>query len=280
MSNCTYARTSEEVQRMYSTVGQMDNCEGLFASWATDPAALKAVLPEPLAMMAPVVTVYSVNVYDANFASPYREAALIIPVLCNGTPGLYPVSFMLEGADNAVFVGRDQLGMPKKNADKINLWRSGDMIHTDITRLGRKILDLDMEIGEYNDPMANQIFGDRSDFSTPQDGIQYFYKCDMAQDAQARISVDNVRLLSYHGSMDYQTWENASIVQAICEPSDSDPWAMFPVAKPLGGSWTKLSISLLGTQAETPIEATDELVGKLLSGKYDSPQFGYPTRML
>ena len=117
MSNCTYARTSEEVQRMYSTVGQMDNCEGLFASWATDPAALKAVLPEPLAMMAPVVTVYSVNVYDANFASPYREAALIIPVLCNGTPGLYPVSFMLEGADNAVFVGRDQLGMPKKNAD-------------------------------------------------------------------------------------------------------------------------------------------------------------------
>jgi hypothetical protein len=54
---------------------------------------------------------------------------------------------------------------------------------------------------------------------------------------------------------------------------------MFPVVEPLGGSWTKLNISLLGTQAETPLPATDELVGKLLSNKYDSPQFGYPTRM-
>ena len=279
MAHCTFARTPEEVQAMYNTVGQMDNCEGIFASWATDPEALKAVLPEPLKVMAPVVTVYSVNVYDANFSTPYKEAALIAPVFNGETPGLYPIAFQLEGTDNAIFVGRDQLGMPKKHADKINLYRSGDMLHTDITRLGRKILDLDLEIGDYNDPaMASQIFG--TDFSKPVDGMQYFFKYDMGQDKEAKIYVDNVRLLSYHGRMDYQTWETASITNVVSEPSDSDPWAMFPVLKPLGGAWTKLAISLLGTVAETPVEATDETVGKLLSGKYDSPQFGYVTRML
>lgn len=280
MSHCTYARTSKEVRFMYDTVGQMDNCEGLFAAWITDPDAIAAALPAPLTMLAPVCSVYSVNVQDPNFSTPYREAALIIPVINGDKPGLYPVSFMLEGTDNAVFVGRDQLGMPKKHADKITLFRSGDRIHTDITRLGTKIFDLDMEIGDYNNEMADQVFGDRTDFSQPQDGLQYFYKFDMGQDEKARIFVENVRLLTYHGTLDYRTWENASISSIACEPSDSDPWAMFPVVEPLGGSWTKLNISLLGTQAETPLEATDDLVGKLLSNKYDSPQFGYPTRML
>lgn len=281
MSHCTYARSAEEVKFMYDTVGQMDNCEGLFVAWLTDPAAIQSMLPEPLTMMAPVISVYSVNVYDPNFSTPYLEAALITPVICDGKPGLYPISFMLDGTDNAVFVGRDQLGMPKKHADKINLFRSGDHVHTDITRLGNKILDLDMEIGEYNDPeSASQVFGDRTDFSAPQDGLQFFYKFDMGQDKDARIFVDNIRLLTYHGTLDYKTWENAKVTNLSCEPSDSDPWAMFPVVAPLGGSWTKLNISLLGTQKETPIKATDELVGRLLSGKYDSPQFGYPTRML
>ena len=155
--------------------------------------------------------------------------------------------------------------------------RSGDAIHTDITRLGRKIFDLDLEIGDYNDPQtAPQIFGDTS---KPQDGMQYFYKYEMGQDENARIFVENLRLLSYRGVMDFSTWENAGITQISSEPSDSDPWAMFPVVKPLGGGWTNLSINLLGVKKTTPIEATDEIVGKLILGKYDSPQIGRPTRM-
>ena len=62
--------------------------------------------------------------------------------------------------------------------------------------------------------------------------------------------------------------------------SDSDPWAMFPVREMLGGGWTTLDIGLLGTLKEEPVEYDDTFIGKLLSGKYDSPQFGYMTRML
>lgn len=277
MSHCSFVRTPEEVQAMYQTIGKMKDCEGFFAAWVTDPAAIQAVLPEQLTMIAPVCTMYSLRVHHANFATAYREAALVIPVLFEGTPGLYPVSILLDGSDNAMLVGRDQLGMPKKTA-QINLYRSGDDIHTDITRLGRTILSVDLEIGEWNDPAtAAQIFGDTS---KPADGMQYFYKFDMGQDKDARIYVDNVRLLSYHGVMDYQSWENATVKKIELMPSDSDPWAMFPVAKPLGAGWTTLDINLLGTQKETPVEADDALIGKLLSGKYDSPQFGYPTRML
>ena len=273
---CTYVCTPEEIQKMYASEGTMNGCEGLFAAWVTDPAALKAALPEQLAPIAPVCTMYSINVQNANFSTPYKEAALVIPVMFEGTPGLYPISILLEGTDNAMFVGRDQLGMPKKHAN-ISLYRSGNVIHTDITRLGRKIFDLDMKIGDYNDQaMAPQIFGDTS---KPADGMQYFYKYDMGQDENARIFVENLRLLSYRGVMDYSTWETAGITSATFEESDSDPWAMFPVMKPLGGSWTNLSISLLGVKKTTPVEATDETVGKLVLGKYDSPQIGRPTRM-
>ena len=277
MSHCTYAATPEDVQKMYSTVGKMDNCEGIFASWITDPAAIQAALPAPLKMMVPVVTSYSLLVHDANFSTPYREAALIIPALYEGVPGLYPISLLIDGSDNACFVGRDQLGMPKKHA-AINLHRNGDTAHTDITRLGAKLLDLDIEVGEYNDPAtAAQIFGDTS---KPMDGLQYFFKYEMGQDDKARIYVDNVRLLSYRGVMTFATWEPAALKSATLEPSDSDPWAMFPVAKPVGAGYTKMTIDLLGTQKETPLEATDELVGKIILSKYDSPQFGRPSRML
>ena len=273
---CSFVCTPEEVQQMYATEGAMNGCEGLFAAWITDPAAIKAALPEQLTPIAPVCTMYSINVQNANFSTAYKEAALVIPVMFEGTPGLYPISILLEGTDNAMLVGRDQLGMPKKHAS-IKLYRSGDAIHTEITRLGRKIFDLDMKIGDYNDPQtAPQIFGDTS---KPQDGMQYFYKYEMGQDENARIFVENLRLLSYRGVMDFSTWENAGITQISSEPSDSDPWAMFPVVKPLGGGWTNLSINLLGVKKTTPIEVTDEIVGKLILGKYDSPQIGRPTRM-
>jgi acetoacetate decarboxylase len=279
MSNCTYARSAQDVQGMYGTVGQMDNCEGVFAAWQTDMEAIQKALPAPLMAFMPVVEMYCVNVYDPNFSTPYLEAALIIPCLYEGQIGLYPVSFMLTGTDNAVFVGRDQLGMPKKHADSINLYRNGDHLHTDITRLGVKIFDLDMEIGSYNDDMVEQLFGDQSNPPTVVDGLDYFFKFDMDQDSDARIAVSNVRLLSYHGNMNYKAWEDASITTCEMQPSDSDPWAMFPVVQPLGGSWTTLDIGLLGTTKVDSVEADDELVGKLLSGKYDSPQFGLPTRM-
>ena len=278
--NCRYDRPVEQIKGMYDTVGQMDNCEGLFCAWQTDMEAIQRALPSPLMAFMPVVEMYSVNVYNPNFSTPYREAALIIPCLYNGQIGLYPVSFMLTGTDNAVFVGRDQLGMPKKHADSINLFRHGDHIHTDITRLGSKIFDLDMEIGSYNNEMVEQLFGDQSNPPTVVDGLDYFFKFDIGQDPNAKIFVNNVRLLSYHGNMTYRAWETASMTKCELEESDSDPWAMFPVVEMMGGAWTTLDIGLLGTLKEDPVEADDALIGKLLSGKYDSPQFGLPTRML
>lgn len=88
MANCKYDRSPEEVQLMYNTVGQMNNCEGLFCAWQTDMEAVQRALPAPLMAFMPVVEMYSVNVYNPNFSSPYREAALIIPCLYNGQIGL------------------------------------------------------------------------------------------------------------------------------------------------------------------------------------------------
>jgi hypothetical protein len=55
---------------------------------------------------------------------------------------------------------------------------------------------------------------------------------------------------------------------------------MFSVREVLGGGWMTLDIGLLETTGEELVEYDDTLIGKLLSGKCDLPQFGYPTRML
>ena len=280
MANCKYDRSAEEVQFMYGTIGQMDDCEGLFCAWQTDMEAIERVLPAPLTPIMPIIELYCVNVYNPNFSTPYREAALIIPCFYDGHIGLYPVSFMLTGTDNAVFVGRDQLGMPKKRADSIKLYRHGDHVHTDIVRMGEKIFDLDMQIGPYNNQQVEQLFGDHTEMPLVVDGMDYFFKFDIGQDPNARIFVNNVRLLSYHGTMTYRKWEDCTMTKCELGESDSDPWAMFPVREMLGGGWTTLDIGLLGTLKEEPVEADDAYIGKLLSGKYDSPQFGYMTRML
>jgi acetoacetate decarboxylase len=280
MGAYSFVKTPVEVKHFKETVSWMNECEGLFAVWATDPEAIKRVLPEPLTLAAPVAVSYVINAYDPNFSTAYKEAALLVPAMCGDKGGLYTLSMLLEGSDNAITTGREELGIPKKNADSIELYRSGDVIHASITRMGIKLFEADAEIGDYNSPMAAQVFGDRS-AGKVLDGQQFFYKYELEQGPKAELDVKNLRLLGVHNQMKYKGWENASL-EVKLTPAPCDPWAELVCAKPLGAGWTKLDIGLLGLLFDKPMDAkaSEGIVPKLLASRFDTPLFGQPNRMI
>lgn len=278
MANSSFVKAPEEMET-YKAGGNgawMNNCEGMFMAWATKPELIKKLLPSPLQMAAPVVTAYIIEAHDPTFTNSYKEAALILPALYNGKMGLYPISMLLQGSDNAVFTGRDEYGIPKKNAESISLNRVGNSAHATVVRYGAKIIDVDCEIGQYNVPsMAGQVFGD----TTPEkaiDGREFFYKFDIEKDENAKSSFSNLKLLELHGQMKYHSWEAASAKVSL-QSTENDPWAELEIVNVLGASWTKLDIGLLGAKANI-LNNIDEVMPYLLN-RYDSPIFGKANRI-
>lgn len=257
-----YFKSGENASWMYDS-------EGLFVTWATNPEAIKKVLPPQLTMVAPVVTAYIIDAKKPNFSKGYKESALIIPALYNGKPGLYTMSMLLQGSDNAVFTGREELGIPKKNADKITLSRDRNTAKACVIRDGNVILDVECEIGKYNNPMAGQVFGDRE--GKDVDGNQFFYKFDIDQDKDANIKFSNLQLLEVHTFMKYRGWEPAEVKITLGSTSH-DPWGELPVLQPLGAAWTSVDIGLLGATPHE-IKEVDETMPYILN-RYDSYVFG------
>lgn len=279
MANCSFKKTPEEME-IYKSGGNgawMNNCEGIFIAWAANPESIKKILPPPLQMLAPVVSAYIIEAHDPTFTNSYKEAALILPALYNGKPGLYPISMLLQGSDNAVFTGRDEYGIPKKNADSIRLYRMGNSAHATVERYGVKLIDVTCEIGQYNaSGMAEQVFGD----TTPEkaiDGREFFYKYSIDKDERGVSSFSNLNLLELHGQMKYHSWEAAS-AQVALQSTENDPWAELQAVNVLGAAWTKLDIGLLGAKANS-LDNVDEIIPYLLN-RYDSPIFGKVNKVL
>ena len=87
----TFQLSPEEFARQYADDGilknglVMDDMEGIWLAWATDPAAVQAMLPPAVEFAAPVVLSYIVKA-DTKFAGKYNEAAMIIPCVYQGKP--------------------------------------------------------------------------------------------------------------------------------------------------------------------------------------------------
>lgn len=273
MENMSFNKTTEEIDHFKKTPNWMRNCEGVYAAWATDPAALAAVLPKPLKMVAPVCISYVADIAEPNFCVRYKEAALMTPVMNNGKPGIYTIAMLLEDGDNATFMGRDVLSIPKKNADSIVVERGGSQFSAKVTRMGIDLLEFKGKMGEYNDPdMAGKLFGSREP-GMPVEGINFFCKFALNQDENGVASFSNVAMIDSHTQMIYHSWENAS-VDITLKPSVDDPWASLPCLKPLGAGWARFDLGLLGVVGSEPVEDIEDTIAKNLAQRFDSPVFG------
>jgi len=100
--------------------------EYLIVTYRTDPAALRAVVPEPLEIVEPVVKYEFIRMPDSTGFGDYTESGQVIPVRHEGRDGLYVHSMYLD-AHAPIAAGRELWGFPKKLAQPA-IHRDGDVV--------------------------------------------------------------------------------------------------------------------------------------------------------
>ena len=91
------------------------NREFFIINYRTDPEALRAVIPAPLAMTDPIVKFEFIRMPDSTGFGDYTESGQVIPVSFRGQKGGYVHSMYLN--DHApIAAGRELWGFPKKLA--------------------------------------------------------------------------------------------------------------------------------------------------------------------
>ncbi|MGA8969899.1 MAG: acetoacetate decarboxylase [Pseudolabrys sp.] len=91
------------------------NREYLIITYRTDPERLRAVVPEPLALDAPLVKYEFIRMPDSTGFGDYTESGQVIPVSLNGRHGNYTHCMFLDD-ESAIAGGRELWGFPKKLA--------------------------------------------------------------------------------------------------------------------------------------------------------------------
>jgi acetoacetate decarboxylase len=89
--------------------------EFLVISYRTDPEALRAVVPEPLQCVDPIVKYEFIRMPDSTGFGDYTESGQVIPVRFDGQDGGYVHSMYLND-EAPIAGGRELWGFPKKLA--------------------------------------------------------------------------------------------------------------------------------------------------------------------
>jgi acetoacetate decarboxylase len=89
--------------------------EYVIISYRTDPDALRAVVPEPLEIIEPIVKYEFIRMPDSTGFGDYTESGQVIPVRFASEDGVYVHSMYLDD-DAPIVGGRELWGFPKKLA--------------------------------------------------------------------------------------------------------------------------------------------------------------------
>ena len=89
--------------------------EYFIITYRTDPERLRAIVPEPLALDAPLVKYEFIRMPDSTGFGDYTESGQVIPVSLNGRRGSYTHCMFLDD-EAPIAGGRELWGFPKKLA--------------------------------------------------------------------------------------------------------------------------------------------------------------------
>ena len=274
MKNGSYFIPRERIYPFMKNAA-MNNEEGLYIYWQTDPATARRVLPmqfELLDPAHPLVFVYVVNIREPTFTPWYMEGGIGLMCRYGETVGLYFLNLQLSGpgAQMGMLSGREFSGLPKKMCERIVVERTDDYASAFIERKGRRIFDIEVELGAYNDPLMEQLYKDVGPGSQQRGSCLLFqYEFDSARDV--RTTFPKMHLFNYDSVTDYQSWEPACITSITMESSLDDPWAELSVVKPLGAAYSINSnwIPSVSRIATFEGDEADNLFSYLFSGRWD-----------
>jgi acetoacetate decarboxylase len=255
--------------------GEMNSEEGLYICWETDAAVARHVLPPQLQLFnpeRPVVMVYVVNIREPTFAPWYMEGAMMLLCSYGDTAGVYMLNLQLSGpgAPMGLCSGREFSGLPKKLCERIVVERTDVSARAFIERKGRRIFDVEVEIGAFNEPLAAQIYANAGPgWQVRGSCLLFQYEAGVAPDGHRTFP--KMTLLNYDSLTDYRSWEPACIKSIKMEASLDDPWAELSVVKALGAGYSINSNRDLRVSPLAQFEGgeADELISYLFSGRWD-----------
>lgn len=257
----------------FGKVSLMDNQEGIYISYLTDPAAIERILPPPLKPFSmPVVTLSVCHINNPTFADDYYEAILGVYATYGKTLGLYTMGLVLggPGAEMAVQCGRDNGSIPKKLGAEFVIRRNGDTVTAGVTRRGTQLVDIKMNLGEYNSPLTAALY------QFPAAGKQtfgggFYFHFDRQPDENGTAHFMNGALLMNQCEYNYKSWE-PGMVSMNLKSSIDDPWAELPINTIIGGAYSENSLLVHKLNLVEKLEA-EEVIPYLLTGRYDRTAF-------
>jgi len=251
---------------------EMTNQEGVYLYGAADPD-IKRLLPYPLELTDPdnpMIYIYIVNIRKPSFAPWYLEGGIGTMVKYGEKSGVYFFSLQLSGpgALMGAFAGRESAGLPKKLCESIIVERTDKHARCQIMRGGVSLIDIELEIGQYNIPEYKLGLEDCADIKggVLTDGGCLLHKYDL----DVGPGVKDLGLYYYDSPTRYFSFEPASATVKLGS-TINDPWGEIPLTSVYGAAWSVCDnwcdgMSLLYNYTESE---TDEAMCQLFSGRYD-----------
>ena len=268
----SFLSTPEEISR-FTAPSIMNNQEGVYLAYLTDPAAIARLLPPPLKPFAvPVVTLSVCHIHNPSFADDYYETILGIYAMYGKTLGQYAVSLVLggPGAEMATQCGRDNASIPKKLDGEFVLRRDGSHVTACVSRRGTQLIDLKMELGRYNSPLTHAIFQAPA-AGKHVAGSGFYFHFDREPDENGVARFMNGGLIKLDAGYDYLSWEPGEAKLKL-QSSVDDPFAELPINTVIGGAYAKNNLTLSGLTLLEHLDA-NEIVPYLLTARYDRTAF-------
>ncbi len=123
-------------------------------SFLTTAKFIEQVLPPGLSPgAAPMVTV-TIGEFGSNCVGDFAGATVSMPARYGEVEAAYVLT-MFMSTDHAIVFGRDLFGEPKKQA-AIELKTTGNQLHGTVDRMGVRLIDLSLSLGEDGGPGQSQ----------------------------------------------------------------------------------------------------------------------------
>jgi len=266
----SYYLSAEDVDN-FMDASALNSGEGILLFGIADPS-IKKFLPPPLELTDPVnpmFCLYISNNREPTFSPWYLEGGIGVMARYGDKVGLYYFNLQLSGpfALMGMLTGRESSGLPKKLCDQIVVERTDTYAHGYIERGGVRLVEVEMEIGSYNNPEL--LLGMEGASETPggitQDGSCLLFKFQWDSNGYK-----DLELIDYDSFTTYYSWEPASATVTL-KSSFDDPYGEMPLLSVLGAGWYKSDngIKNVTTVCKIPDSQAEETVRYLLAGRFD-----------
>jgi acetoacetate decarboxylase len=162
------ARSMPVFAPLYAVGTERASLDWLSVVYRTDPEVVEAVLPAPLTPDSePEVIIWVARFLTASFESDgqvvgelpsYEQGGVCVRSTLRGESGAYPLVSYIAGLNHG-FTGRELFGLPKKQAQRVELEVAGDAVRAEILTTAQvPVVRIEGDLGPSTDRLVPDWF--------------------------------------------------------------------------------------------------------------------------